>query len=208
MPIDLTNPLIANGVTAFRHNIEAVNATQNAQVAYSDSTHYGPTGSAAANQAHPMKTSIVLRPVAEKLMCGGCHDFVNPNGVRLDSTFSTWYSSEYNEVQDMEQHRTCQDCHMPTHQGRVADDGPSRTVHSHYFVGVYQALLPGFPGRPEMARLAQNFWPIAPRSTSHTTALALTMMRSLWYRFETLITAIACRRARPPTPKLGTFRGV
>ena len=33
---------------------------------------------------------------------------------------------------------------------------PTTTVHSHYFVGVYQALLPGFPGRPEMARLAEE----------------------------------------------------
>ena len=45
MPIDLDNPLIGHGVQCIScHNIEAVEATQNAQVVYSDSTHFGVTG--------------------------------------------------------------------------------------------------------------------------------------------------------------------
>ena len=45
---------------------------------------------------------------------------------------------------------------MPTYEGSVANGGDEKTVHSHYFVGVYQALLPGFPGRPEMAKFARD----------------------------------------------------
>lgn len=45
---------------------------------------------------------------------------------------------------------------MPTYRGTIANDGPETEVHSHYFVGVYQALQPGFPGRDAMERLARE----------------------------------------------------
>lgn len=158
MPIDLENPLIRHGVQCIScHNIEEVEATQNAKVIFSDSTHFGPFGGEAANQAHPMSGSALFSdPFQKNVMCGGCHDFVNPNGVRLDSTFSSWYSNDFNDVQNPTKHKTCQDCHMPEYEGQSTVDSPSKTLHSHYFIGVYQALLPGFPGRPEMAEAAQE----------------------------------------------------
>ena len=45
---------------------------------------------------------------------------------------------------------------MPTYEGKITKDGDTKTLHSHYFVGVYQALLPGFPGRPELAERARE----------------------------------------------------
>lgn len=45
---------------------------------------------------------------------------------------------------------------MPTYEGTITKHGRTTTLHSHYFVGVYQALLPGFPGRPELARRARE----------------------------------------------------
>ena len=143
MPIDMTNPLISNGVQCIScHNIESVEATQNAKVKFSTTTHFGPTGSQAAQDAHPIKSSKLFSDPAQKnIMCGSCHDFVNPNGVRLDSTFSSWYANGYNTPRNPETHRTCQDCHMPAYQGSVADGSPTTTVHSHYFGYAYQALL-------------------------------------------------------------------
>ena len=40
-------------------------------------------------------------------LCGGCHEYVNPNGVAVLDTYSDWL-----EVGDPEQTEPCQGCHM------------------------------------------------------------------------------------------------
>ena len=157
MALDMNDPVVSEGVQCTTcHRIEAVVSTQNASISLSDTTFYGAGTSAAAQEAHPMEASPLFADPAQKsILCGSCHDVLNPNGVRLDSTFSAWYANGYNRPGTPE-HRTCQDCHMPTYQGRITTDGPMKTLHSHTFVGVYQALVPNFPGKPEQAEIAQR----------------------------------------------------
>lgn len=157
MPLDLSNPAIGQGIQCTTcHRIEAVFATQNANISLSDETFFGAGTSPAAREAHPMQASELFSDPAQKsVLCGSCHDVLNPNGVRLDSTFSAWYANSYNNPGDPS-HRTCQDCHMPTYTGQIVVDGPEKTLHSHTFVGVYQALVPGFPGRSQQAQIAES----------------------------------------------------
>ena len=157
MPLDMNDPVISEGVQCTTcHRIEAVLATQNANISLSDTTFFGAGTSAAAQEAHPMEASPLFSDPAQKsILCGSCHDVLNPNGVRLDSTFSAWYANSYNRPGTPE-HRTCQDCHMPAYRGRITRDGPEKTLHSHTFVGVYQALTPNFPGKPEQAAIAEQ----------------------------------------------------
>ncbi len=158
MDLDLTNPLIADGVQCVTcHSIERVNGTQNADFDLSEVSYFGPTGSEAANIPHPVAKSPLFNDPAQKsLLCGSCHDVLNPNGARLEATFSEWYSNDFNAPQDPEQHKTCGDCHMPTYQGPITENGPIKTLHSHRFIGVDQALIADFPQKEEQARLIQD----------------------------------------------------
>ena len=157
LPVDHNNPLVSHGVQCVTcHSIETVHGTQNAQFTLSETTYFGPTGSAAANSAHPVeKSPFFSDPSQSSLLCGACHDVLNPNGARLEATFSEWYSNAFNAPSNPEQHRTCGDCHMPTYQGSVAEDSPTTTVHSHHFIGVDQALIADFPGKEEQAALVR-----------------------------------------------------
>tara|TARA_B100000609_G_scaffold20108_1_gene14450 strand:+ start:10542 stop:11978 length:1437 start_codon:yes stop_codon:yes gene_type:complete len=153
MKFDMTNPMVAHGVQCVTcHNMKSVEATLNAKFTLSASTYYGPTGSAAANKAHPMAKSSVLQ---SSLMCGTCHNVVNPKGALLENTFSEWYASDFNG-DTPEKTKRCQDCHMPEYQGKITVDGPVRTLHRHYFVGVDQALIKNFPKKEEQANLVKK----------------------------------------------------
>ena len=158
MPIDLADPLIGHGIQCVTcHSIESIQGTQNAQFTLSETTYFGRTGSDAANLAHPMKASALFNdPNQQSLLCGTCHDVLNPNGARLEATFSEWYGNSYNAPNNPEQHRTCQDCHMPTYRGRMTPDGPEQELHAHTFVGVDQALIPGFPNKEIQAQLVRE----------------------------------------------------
>ena len=158
MPIDLSDPLIGHGIQCVTcHSIESIQGTQNAQFTLSETTYYGRTGSEAANAAHPMKASALFNdPNQQSLLCGTCHDVLNPNGARLEATFSEWYGNAYNAPNDPAQHRTCQDCHMPTYRGKMTPDGPEQELHAHTFVGVDQALIPGFPNKEIQAQLVRQ----------------------------------------------------
>ena len=158
MTLDQSNPLLAHGIQCVTcHSIASVEGTQNAQFTLSETTYFGPTGSEASKAAHPMMRSALFADPAQKsILCGTCHDVLNPNGARLEATFSEWYSNQYNSPQDPENHRTCQDCHMPVYRGRSTPDSPERDLHAHTFVGVDQALIPGFPGKAEQARLVRE----------------------------------------------------
>ena len=102
MPIDLSDPLIGHGIQCVTcHSIESIQGTQNAQFTLSETTYYGRTGSEAANAAHPMKASALFNdPNQQSLLCGTCHDVLNPNGARLEATFSEWYGNAYNAPND------------------------------------------------------------------------------------------------------------
>ena len=153
MPLDLENPIITNGVQCITcHSIEKVNATANGQLALSDNVLYGPTATAEALQAHPIEKSQTL---VSSSMCGSCHNVINPAGTLVENTFSEWYNSKYNAADPTKRTR-CQDCHMPSYQGRITDDSAVKTLHRHTFVGVDQALIKGFPGKAEQAELVRK----------------------------------------------------
>jgi hypothetical protein len=158
MDLALSNPLVAHGIQCVTcHSIASVEGTQNAQFTLSETTYFGPTGSDASQAAHPMMRSALFADPAQKsILCGTCHDVLNPNGARLEATFSEWYSNQFNTPRNPETHRTCQDCHMPSYRGRSTPDSPEAELHAHTFVGVDQALIPGFPGKEEQARLVRE----------------------------------------------------
>lgn len=153
MDFDLKKPLIGHGVQCVTcHSIKQVDATLNAKFKLSDTTYFGPTGSAAANEAHPMMKSALL---VQSQMCGSCHNVVNPKGALLENTFSEWYSSDYNGATP-EKTTRCQDCHMPKFQGEIVKGGRITTLHRHTFVGVDQALIANFPHKAEQAAMVKK----------------------------------------------------
>ena len=83
-------------------------------------------------------------------LCGMCHSVVNPKGALVEETFPEWASSSF-----AAEGKQCQDCHMPEYQGKAAKDGPERTLHRHFFVGVDVSLRAPeeFPGYDEMREM-------------------------------------------------------
>lgn len=83
-------------------------------------------------------------------LCGSCHDLRNPLVERVDldgnptgqpfpeqTTYTEWASSAY-----AAEGETCQDCHMPEGEGRVAMEGPVRLDRSsHELAGGNRFLL-------------------------------------------------------------------
>lgn len=82
----------------------------------------------------------------ESDVCSMCHAVTNPKGAKLEETFPEWENSSFGE-----RNETCQDCHMPTYEGKASPDGPMRTLHRHFMPGVDVSLLPpeDFPGYQE-----------------------------------------------------------
>ena len=153
MPFDLENPVVRNGVQCITcHSVKSVTATSNGQLVLADDVLFGPTASERAQQAHPIEKSPTL---TSSTLCGGCHDVINPAGTLVENTFSEWYNSHYNDP-DPKLRTRCQDCHMPTYEGRITDDSDVRTLHRHTFVGVDQALIKGFPGKAQQAELVRQ----------------------------------------------------
>lgn len=137
---DTTEPTIGRGVVCVTcHRMESVEATKNAEFSLTERTLYGPGVS--GTQAHRIEASTLL---TSSLMCGSCHNVVNPKGALLENTFSEWYASEFND--GVGQDKSCQDCHMPAYQGEIVN-GKSREIHRHTFVGVDLALVDDFPDK-------------------------------------------------------------
>jgi hypothetical protein len=79
---------------------------------------------------------------ASSLLCGVCHDIVNPKGTPIERTFREWRASDI----ALEQRKNCGGCHMPERTG-LAAQAPGvlvRKVHDHSLPGVDTALTP-FP---------------------------------------------------------------
>ncbi|MEZ4458940.1 MAG: ammonia-forming cytochrome c nitrite reductase subunit c552 [bacterium] len=136
---DMNEPTVGHGVVCVTcHRMESVEATKNAQFTLTERTLFGPGNS--GGEAHKIEASTLL---TSSLMCGTCHNVVNPKGALLENTFSEWYASPFNDgVGDDD--KTCQDCHMPSYQGEIVEGKP-REIHKHQFVGVDLALVDDFP---------------------------------------------------------------
>lgn len=150
--LNMAEPLIGQGVQCVTcHSISQVNATLNADFVFDTTTYYGPTGSAAAQAAHPMSGD---GPLTDATMCGSCHNVVNPKGALLENTFSEWYSGPYNDGSELGgiSDQDCRGCHMPAYEGEIVD-GTTTTIHRHRFIGVDLALVDDFPDKEEQLRL-------------------------------------------------------
>ena len=89
----------------------------------------------AKQDAHPTKpSSFLLSPE----ICGICHRFAHPaSGRVIQDTYEEWKRSPY-----AAQGTRCQDCHMPSYSGKVADAGKERPeVHAHVFIGGHSAMV-------------------------------------------------------------------
>lgn len=157
--VDLEQPdfRVQQGVVCTScHTMSHINETQNARFETSNTTFFGPTGSAAANAAHPMEASpLFTDPLQKSMLCGTCHDVLNPNNARLESTFSEWYASDYN-APGSENQQTCGDCHMPAYEGEITEGGRITTLHRHTFVGTDVALIPDFPDKERQLKLVTD----------------------------------------------------
>ena len=105
--------------------VERVNATENAQLAYSTTTLYGATVNDAATEAHPIEVSSL---------------FADPYRVHLCVVVATMFSIEgpalrrhsVNGTQAITINRmtressSCVTCHMPLMRGKLVKDGEER----------------------------------------------------------------------------------
>ncbi len=159
MPLDRQKTTVHQGVVCTTcHATTSVESTVNADFSLTDSvTLYGPTGNAAAVTAHAeaglgeVKQSSLL---TRSLMCGSCHNVVNPKGALLENTFSEWYAGPFN-TGNPDTDRSCQDCHMPQVQGEIVS-GKVAAMHRHTFVGVDIALIDDFPDKVRQRRLVEE----------------------------------------------------
>lgn len=146
---DMSEPTIGHGVVCVTcHTMESVEATKNAEFTLTERTLFGP--GATGQEAHKIEASPLLQ---NPLMCGTCHNVVNPKGALIENTFSEWYASEYND--GVGEDKTCQDCHMPAFEGEIVQ-GKTRTLHRHTFVGVDLALVEDFPDKERQRRLVEE----------------------------------------------------
>jgi hypothetical protein len=119
-----------------------------------DTCMYGPFVDPVSDdlKAHPAANSEYLKSAA---FCGACHDFVSPQGIRLEEGYSEWVNSPA-----AKKGIRCQHCHMgpipgvPTldHErpmGRIATIPgvdpkliPLRPLSNHTFAGPDYSMLP------------------------------------------------------------------
>jgi len=101
---------------------------------------YGPVKDAVST-GHPVSFSD-FHSTSE--LCAGCHEYINPGGVTLLSTYSEWQ-----KYLDGSGNKTCQECHMPLVVASVADPRVSRVRNS--FVNLHS-----MPGGHSLAQLVKS----------------------------------------------------
>lgn len=178
-------PAHLQGVTCvYCHQIDAVTGTHNAALSLADDgVMRGGLDDPIDTPAHASAYSGLhdRRTLESSTLCGACHDVVLPNGYALERTFVEWKSTLYSSPSSVER-LSCQGCHMPGSDGKVADveDAPVRRRKSHMFPGVDVAITP-FPERDaqraaverELATTLQATLCVSPSARGATVALTL-----------------------------------
>ncbi|MBI4481565.1 MAG: hypothetical protein HY652_01610 [Acidobacteria bacterium] len=77
------------------------------------------------------------------LLCASCHEYQNPRGVAVLSTYSEWLAGPYPR-----QNNPCQGCHMPLVMGKVVDPRVKRTAGA--FINLHQ--MPGGHSKDQLQR--------------------------------------------------------
>jgi hypothetical protein len=105
--LELKDPMSREGISCdYCHSIAAVNLARasNPYEVRLDGVKRGPLGDA-NSPAHAVAKSP-LHQSAE--FCAGCHEYVNPNGLAIFTTYTEWKNSR-----QAREGKTCQGCHMP-----------------------------------------------------------------------------------------------
>jgi hypothetical protein len=94
----------------------------------------GPFAYSKPFKGHEAEYSALHR--AKPLLCAGCHEFTNSNGLRVLTTYTEWKESPYSG-----RGVSCQDCHMSLVPGTKVKEGleqsapGARLVNLHRLVG-------------------------------------------------------------------------
>jgi len=153
-------PAHLQGITCvFCHEIDAVTGTHDAALTRAnDGVMRGGIADPFETPAHESQYSPLhdRKTLESSQICGSCHDIVTPRGVALERGFEEWKGSLYSSPSSIER-VSCQGCHMPSKDGRVADveGAPVRRLKSHAFPAVDQALTP-FPEIEAQAALIEQ----------------------------------------------------
>lgn len=135
------------------HSATQVLRPTNAELLFqADGVIRGPFADPIPNEFHSSVGSALH--VSGKL-CAACHNVKLPfnfKDVPLESTGIEWENEYLAKGGD----KQCQDCHMPSYEGRATPDGKVRTLHRHTFVGVDVALIDDFPHKDEQRALVQK----------------------------------------------------
>jgi nitrate/TMAO reductase-like tetraheme cytochrome c subunit len=130
--LEMREPLSMEGITCdYCHSIDAVDLTHRdnpIRIAL-DGAKRGPLHNA-KSPAHEVARSAV-HETSE--FCGACHEYVNPFGLNVLSTYSEWKASPQAAAG-----KTCHHCHMPMTPGETvaADLAPSRgSINLHNISG-------------------------------------------------------------------------
>lgn len=124
------------GVTCdFCHSVKAVTLDPAPRLRVEfDGTKTGPLKDA-ASLAHGVAFSTVH---TSSLICAGCHEYRNPQGLAVLTTYSEWQNSQY-ASQSAAKTSNCQDCHMSAGSANVVDPKVQRVKHT--LVNLHQ--MPG-----------------------------------------------------------------
>jgi hypothetical protein len=109
--LQLKDPSSREGISCdYCHSIASVDLSRAADpyVVRLDGIKRGPLGDA-DSPAHGVAKSQ-LHESAE--FCAGCHEYVNPSGLAIFTTYTEWKTSQH-----AAQGKTCQHCHMPLMAG-------------------------------------------------------------------------------------------
>jgi nitrate/TMAO reductase-like tetraheme cytochrome c subunit len=120
--LELSNPISREGITCdYCHSITSVDLARPSDPyrIRIDGVKRGPLGDA-DSPAHGVEESPLHRSAA---FCAGCHEYANPDGLLIFSTYSEWKTSP-----QAKEGKTCQHCHMPSVPGSTvrADLGVRR----------------------------------------------------------------------------------
>lgn len=136
------DPLIQEGVGCdFCHSLTGtvLAETQNPFVLEVGSVKFGPVEDADSN-AHEVGHSEFH---TSSLHCAGCHQYTNPNGIEILSTYSEWRTYQASGGD-----KSCQECHMPLVMANVVDPKVKRVEGS--FVNLHK--MPGGHSRDQLTK--------------------------------------------------------
>jgi hypothetical protein len=132
---DLKEPITREGVSCdFCHTLTKINM-DNKDNPFSFELGLSKRGPLKLKDNASPAHEVVYSSLHESsLLCAGCHEYKNGNGLSILSTYSEWKESPY-----AEEGKQCQDCHMPLVKGNVVKpeikEGIGKYINLHDITG-------------------------------------------------------------------------